>query len=219
MTSTRRLRSPFVTITLSTLSIAAVACDNEVTIFGDAGGGGASSASSSGSGPATSGSTSGSPVGATTGSSGAGGAGGGEPIDCPPEPPTSYEPCTLSGEGACSYTLDCQSGPVALSFGCSPESGLWTVLEQPCEYEYDSCPGTELYCAGQWWLPEGTNPPSPCPDPAPAELSECFSGGFGGVHQRCGYPCGDDASSGWTIATCSGEFDAEVWEYDDACAR
>lgn len=221
MTSSRRLRAPFVTIAISTLSVGAVACGNEVTIFGEGatGSGGASSSTGSGSGSGTtgSGSTSGSTGSSTTVSTGATGAGGSTSVDCPAEPPTAYSQCATE-EGACFYTFDCQSGPVELSFACSKESGYWTLVEQACEYEYDSCPGTELYCAGQWWLPEATNPPSPCPDPAPAEFSECYSGGFGGVHPHCGYPCEDDASSGWTVATCSGEFEAGTWEYDSACA-
>jgi hypothetical protein len=146
------------------------------------------------------------------------GAVGSTPVDCPAEPPSPYAVCRLPEDGACTYTIDCQSGPVELTFTCSEDAFGWVVAAKDCDYEYDSCPGTELYCVGQWWMPEGTNPPSPCPNPPPTEFSPCTTGAFGGVHQHCGYPCEDDASSGWTIATCSGDFAEGVWEYDSACA-
>ena len=208
-----KLRAPFI-ITLSTISVAA-ACGSEVTTFSEtssAGGGGSVATSTSDTGGNSSTSTV-STTSVTTG-------GGNMPDDCPADPPSAYELCTLSNpSGVCKYTHDCQSGLVELGYTCSPENGMWMLVEQPCDYEYDSCPGTELYCSGIWWMPTATNPPAPCPDPKPQEGSPCYSGGFGGVHHHCGYTCGEDVSTGWTIATCYSEaIDDGVWEFDDVCA-
>jgi hypothetical protein len=209
----KHLRQPFVL----TLSVAALACGQEVVTFSSSGSGGSSS--STGNGTSSNGTTSGSGGNGTSSSSsvGQGGAGGSTPLNCPAKAPSAYDQCTLEGEGACTYTIECQSGPVELSFTCSESEYGWRVLEQPCDFEYDSCPGTELYCSGTWWMPQGTNPPAPCPDEMPAENATCFGGGFGGVHEHCGYRCESDPSV-WSVTTCYSEpgMDGE-WESDGAC--
>ncbi len=221
--SPSRLRSPFL-VTLSTLSVAGVSlaggCGGEIvfTETSSSSASGSGGATSSASGPGTTASSSnGTSVGGSTSVSS--GVGGSNPVYCPAEPPSVYDTCTIHPDEACFYTLGCQSGPVQLGFICREGRQGWDVMHHDCAYEYDSCPGTELYCSGQWWLPEGTNPPAPCPNPGPAEGSECYSGGFGGVHEKCGYMCDVEGQSVWTVATCTPPdiYEQGVWEYDGAC--
>ncbi len=195
------MRSPFV-VTVSGLS-AVLACSAQVVVDGSGNAGGASSSQSAASN-------------ASSSSSG----GGYDYLECPPEMPNQYQPCP--GEGhptTCSYDVRCQSGPATVSFSCTPGDSWSLVPNQACSYAYDSCPGTDLYCMGSsWWMPTGTNPPSPCPDPPPVELSECFPYTLGGVHEHCGYPCNGDIAQGWTVASCVGASEPGAWEYDGACA-
>lgn len=207
MVKTRHPRPPFV-VTLAALA-GSGACQSEVLVFTPTGSGGASSSA----GPTTSSSSS-SAAGPTTSASSGGGS---VPDNCPADAPTSYEACPIGEDASCTYTLDCQSGPVQLTFVCSEDEFGWRVADQACDFEYDSCMGTELYCSGQWWMPQGTNPPSPCPNDPPEEFSTCWAGGMGGMHEHCGYRC--DETGAWTVATCSGTFDEEgSWEYDGTCA-
>src|SRR5690606_6694476 len=98
-------------------------------------------------------------------------------------------------------------------------NGWWEIAPQPCGFPYDSCPGTELYCDGQWWMPTGTNPPSPCAATIPDPGTPCYPGGMGGDWEHCGYACGPDPElSGWVVASCvpSGEQN-HVWQHDEGC--
>jgi hypothetical protein len=132
---------------------------------------------------------------------GTGGTGGTGGVPCPKEVPDGYTQCPVEGQ-TCVFDVACQSGTVSHTFSCS-SYGNWTLsVHPPCDEMYDSCPGTMLYCSANGWsMPEGTNPPSPCPATPPAEGSECYSGGFGGVYEFCGYPCGP-SGAGWQIAQC-----------------
>lgn len=159
--------------------------------------------------------------GGGTGGSGAGGeaGAGGQHPDCPPEVPEASAPCELAQGVVCEYAIDCQSGQRSLGFTCGA-SGLWDMAPgQTCEYPYDSCPGTTYYCDGQWLIP-GPESPTPCPITAPAPGQQCFPNVPGAGWELCGYPCGADASSGWTIATCVELFDPNMpgaWQYDGGC--
>ena len=196
----RRLRVPFV-MTVSTLSAAAVACGGTAVIDPSGAGGNASSSSTSSSSASNSSAS-------NSSSSGAGGNGS----DCPPTVPTAATPCSLVKSKSCSYIVACQSGDVSLSFTCSKDDPWQVVAGILCSYPHDSCPGTELYCSGQWSLPQGTNPPAPCPATIPAAGGMCQSFGFGGVWDKCGYPCdGSDVASGWKVATCGG--DPGQWQH------
>lgn len=122
-------------------------------------------------------------------------------IPCPAAVPDSYTQCTEKGQ-SCTYDVQCQSGLITHTFSCS-SLGYWVLgVHPPCDKPFDSCPGTMLYCSTNGWnMPEGTNPPSPCPAAAPVEGAECYSGGFGGVYPDCGYACGP-SGSGWQVAHC-----------------
>jgi len=179
---------------------------------GSTGGSGGSGASG-GSGGTTGG------AGGTTGGSGgttggAGGVGGGP--NCPATLPSSYDPCVDGA--ACLYDVPCQSGTVSFTLSCA--NGYWDVAPGTCAQPYDSCPGTMLHCEPSygWTMPQGTNPPSPCPDPVPVAGEQCYSGGFGGVHEKCGYPCDPATKSGWTVMTCPYEGGTDSkWQSDGAC--
>ena len=154
-------------------------------------------------------------VGGTTG--GAGGVGGTGGAACPNGVPNWWDPCDAKGS-SCTFDVDCQSGKVSFEFNCS-STGYWTVSPGTCAQPYDSCSGTELHCTPGygWSMPQGTNPPAPCPSTPPPEGESCFSGGFGGVHEKCGYPCDPASKSGWTVATCPMSSSNSMWEYDGAC--
>lgn len=215
--SAKQLSKPFVL----TLSVAAFACGTEVVVFSPGGSGGATGSSTSSNGSTGSESVTSTGSGTTDVATTSAGPGGGDvppPVDCPADPPSGYEACTIEAGEQCVYDVACQSGVVELRFTCSADGYGWTVVDQACAQPYDSCPGTELYCDGSWWQPTGTNPPSPCPSEPPQEFSACYTGGFGGVWENCGYYC-DDQSTVWTVATCYGNANEEgVWEYDSACA-
>ena len=203
-----QVRAPFV-LTISTLS--ALACTSEIVFEGGSDGSGGSTSSAPSSNAST-GDTSG------TSGNGVGGFGGNrDGINCPAELPTGFDACPETGHpGVCSYDVPCQSGTVPIRLECTPGSFWQLVPNQTCDYAYDSCPNTELYCAEEWWMPTGTNPPSPCPAEPPNELESCFPGDWGGVHEHCGYACDGDVANGWTIASCTGSDDT-YWEFDSEC--
>lgn len=149
--------------------------------------------------------------GAGTGGSGAGGFGGNTSA-CPAEPPgDGYGQCAISQGETCTYEIDCQSGPVSLTFACD---GVWRLPSQSCDMPYDSCPGTHYHCDGEWWMPTATNPPSPCPPELPEEGTACYAGGMGGVWEDCGYAERDC----WFVATCVQDpSGAGQWEHTDTC--
>jgi hypothetical protein len=66
-------------------------------------------------------------------------------------------------------------------------------------------------------MPQGTNPPSPCPPTQPVVGAECYSGGFGGVHEKCGYLCDPATGTGWTVMSCPIATAESAWESDGAC--
>jgi hypothetical protein len=223
MESTKRLRFPFVI----TCSVAVTACGTDLTVLDQtaatsAGAGGVTSASSGSTGGTTD--VSASSSSASTGGSGGTGSSsssGNNGPNCPPSAPGAYDECKLKAGEICSYEVGCQSGPRFISFTCWDGGFGWrTVAGQACTLPFDSCPGTDLYCGNEWGMPAGTNPPAPCPDPPPTAGSECFSGGFGGVHAKCGYPCEGDPNKGWQIASCTGGStpnDKGSWSYDNGC--
>ena len=212
-----RFRAPFV-VTTAALS---VACGG--TSFTDGGAGGASGSAQGGSaqgGSAQGGSAQGG-VGGASGSSGSAGtsSGGtaGNPAECPESPPSPYETCKLPAGASCRYQVQCQSGSYPFSFICSDAGeSSWTVEPSPCEYAYDSCPGTELSCSGgEWHVWGGTNPPPPCPAEKPAPSSACDDNwGFG--PNTCGYRC--EGGEGWTVGTCHYWGDP-IWAFDGTCAN
>ena len=141
---------------------------------------------------------------------------------CPPSPPDGFTQC--KGDTPCSYNVKCQSGTQNIAFSCN-EYGNFSVGDQTCTPKFDSCPGTPLYCRtnGQWWIPSGTNPPSPCPVTPPEAGASCREGGFGGVWEKCGYPC-KKADTPWMVATCtrkdpSNRRSPSTWQYDVACVE
>ena len=85
-------------------------------------------------------------------------------LECPTSPPDGYTQCD-PGPGVCTYDVACQSGTVALSFTCT--EGWWELEPTACEQPYGLVSGTQYYCNGEWTMPQGTNPPSPCPDTRP----------------------------------------------------
>ena len=186
------LKVPFVV----TIAAAAAACGGTAVV-------------ESGSGGSSSGNTTATTSGQTTATTGTG-----NTLECPASPPDGYTQCD-PGPGVCTYDVACQSGTVALSFTCA--EGWWEIQPTACEQPYDSCPGTEYYCNGEWIMPQGTNPPSPCPDTAPLAGEPCFSGGMGGVWENCGYYCGPQAGSAWTVASCPFDDPESVWQYDGVC--
>lgn len=205
------LRTPFV-VTVGSSALLGVACGGNVVVDpGGSGGAGTSTATTS------SNATTGTGTAVVTSSSGTTMTTTGPMPECPPELPNGYTLCDVPESVVCTYDVSCQSGNVALSFQCTDET--WQVLPQMCAQPYDSCPGTELYCSGQWLLPQGTNPPSPCPDTAPTAGATCFAGGFGGVWEQCGYPCDDSPNAPWTVATCTSTDPNTdgMWTYDGAC--
>ena len=140
--------------------------------------------------------------------------------NCPPSAPGAFDECKLKTDEICSYEVKCQSGPRFISFTCWDGNFGWRTVEgQSCTLPFDSCPDTDLYCVNEWGMPVGTNPPGPCPDPPPTAGSECISGGFGGVHEKCGYPCEGDPNKGWQIASCTPPNPPKKggWYYDDGC--
>ncbi len=141
--------------------------------------------------------------------------------NCPETAPTTYEECALGPGETCLYELDCQSGPTSIQFTCHEDGYGWrTVQGQACRESHDSCPGTELYCAEQWGMPYGTNPPAPCPVTPPVPGSECSVLAMGAVRSMCGYRCDGDRDGAWQVATCSGSsgpLEKGSWAYDDSC--
>jgi hypothetical protein len=199
----QRLRLPFV-ITVVSTAAAAAACSGNATIDDQNGTGTGTGGTGTGTGTGT---------GAGAGGGQAGNGSGGNPTTCPPAHPGVFETCALGAGEVCAYDVSCQSGDVQLEFHCV--NGYWDVLPDECRMRYDSCPGTQFYCDTQWWMPQGTNPPSPCPDVAPAEGETCFSGDLGGVWENCGYFCGD--SNIWGVATCTDGPMGSTWQYNGTC--
>lgn len=203
-----RLRMPF----LVTVSVSALACGGEVVLQEGAGGGASTSTSSAGGSIGTTG------VSASSGEPSTGtGTVNPPPPACPPEAPDAYTSCDLEPGQTCTYDVSCQSGLRTLSFRCGA-LGLYEFADQACEVPYDSCPGTEYYCDGTWWMPNSTNPPSPCPQDAPMGGDACLVGEMGGDWPYCGYACdGVDASNGWTVLSCVGPDGDQQWFTDGAC--
>ena len=138
--------------------------------------------------------------------------------DCPTMPPKSFEPCMLTVSTSCKYQVACQSGKLNFEFTCGP--GGWNITPgKTCDYPHDSCAGTDLYCNNEWILPQGTNPPAPCPSMLPPVGQTCVAGGFGGTWEKCGYPCdGKDPNTGWLVATCSGTINMPgIWTHVGTC--
>ncbi len=247
MSKNRRYRAPFVVTTAAAVSsISLFACGGSTD--GDNGTGGTGGTSGSGGGGTggqvqtggSAGTTGGSAgVGATGGSAGSGATGGsagsggtagsgatggvgpdGGPI-CPAEPPGSsfgYKKCPVIG-ASCQYDVKCQSGTQKFTFNCD-KNGYWNVAPQKCALAYDSCPNTDLYCSTQWMIPQGTNPPSPCPTTKPTAGDKCFAGGFGGVWENCGYRCDSSPNSKWTVMSCKYVPNVDSkWESDGACGK
>jgi hypothetical protein len=200
-----RLRLPFV---VTVLGSAAVACGGKAVLDGDLGAGGDGGSGASGSGASGSGASG-------SGASGSGASGsGGIPIQCPAAPPGPDTPCSEPPVARCSYDVACQSGVVPLSFQCN---GIWEIVADSC-VSYDSCPGTEYYCLQtNWYMPSGSNPPTPCPSTAPPEGTPCQPVGMGGDWEYCGYWC-PGSQSAWTVATCTQQAPMTyAWIYDGAC--
>lgn len=200
----RVLRLPFV------VTVAAVgACGGIAVVDPDTtGSGGSSTGTGTGAGTST-----GAVTTATSGQ--ASSSASGNPITCPPTSPSGYDPCEVS-DAVCSYDVACQSGQVGLSFTCA--SGYWEILPSPCALPYDSCPGTEYYCDVSWWMPTGTNPPSPCPQAPPPVGEPCMAGKMGAVWEHCGYRCElGDPGAEWTVATCTSDVGSGFWAYDGVC--
>lgn len=239
MSKTRRFRSPFVITTAAVSSISMLACGGSTD--GDSGTGGTAGTAGSGGGgtggqvqtggSAGAGATGGSAgsagsagAGASGGFAGAGGTGGvgpdGGPI-CPPDPPGSgfgYMKCPVKG-ASCSYDVACQSGLQKFTFNCD-STGYWNVATKKCDQPYDSCPKSDLYCSGEWSVPQGTNPPSPCPATLPKAGDKCTAGGFGGVWENCGYRCDASPNAKWTVMSC--KYDPttpSTWTSDGACGK
>lgn len=202
--SMRSLRLPFVVTVGMT---GAAACGGNIYVQGEESGGGGEGGSET----TTVTSNGGGTVTVSTTSST-------NPPACPPTLVDGYTSCEEYEGSFCSYDVSCQSGTVNLSFSCA--GGYWQVEPQACEQPYDSCPGTELYCDGSWWMPNATNPPSPCPTTIPPAGTPCFPGGMGGVWEHCGYSCGGDPElSGWIIASCEGKDPngPHSWQPEGAC--
>jgi hypothetical protein len=110
----------------------------------------------------------------------------------------------------CQYTVECQSGTKDFTLRCSGDPGefgqlVWVVISpfNCAETQYDSCPGTELYCPYTWTTGKpATNPPGVCPPALPPSGENCWSE-FLGPMSPCGHPCDPETKSGWTVATCS----------------
>lgn len=200
------LRLPFVvTVGISTLACGASACGGSATVEPDSEGG------ATGSGGAGTGNGSGNNGGAGTAGGGTGNVGG-DTGTCPPSNPEPFAQC--DDGSVCTYDVACESGPVALTFVC--ESSYWTIAPQPCDQPFDHCDGTEYYCDDQWWMPTGTNPPSPCPPELPEAGTACTPGGMGGVWENCGYDVGDEC---WIVATCVSPdpgFEG-AWQHNGSC--
>jgi hypothetical protein len=160
-------------------------------------------------------------AGGTYGVGGAYGSGGtGGNIGCPPEPPPqTFAPCPPELAGVvCPYTLECQSGSYTFDFTCGgPAGSTWTINQNECGFEFDSCPGTDVMCrGGTWQIWQGTNPPPPCPDVKPKPGDHTCYQSFGGA-ATCGYRC--EGGDGWTIGSCYGFVGGNgSWLYDGACA-
>ncbi len=218
MRKQRRFRTPFVITTAAAVSsISLMACGGSTN--SDSGTGG--TAGTSGSGGSTGGvGGSGGTGGAPGGSGGVGGTSVDAGANCPPTVPGWYEQCT-AGQ-SCNYDVACQSGAQSFNYVCN-ENSFWDLAPKSCDKPYDSCPGTELYCnAGFGWsIPQGTNPPSPCPDTRPNPGDACSAAPMGGVWENCGYPCDATPTAKWTVLTC--KYDPadptgqSTWESDGAC--
>jgi len=154
--------------------------------------------------------------------------------DCPATPPnlTPAEVCTpaVQQAGGCRYRVDCQSGPVDLTFTCKQDGSsvvMWSVVSDTCSSPFDSCPGANPRCyTGIWVSQAPSNPPQPCPEtcpetkPAPG-TAVCFA-----CSQDCAIcsasSCGYRCSSGgaWTVGSTyrAGAGCANgVWLFDGAC--
>ncbi len=168
-----------------------------------------------------------------TGSAGGGSGGAGEP-SCPATPPnlTDATECTpeIQQAGGCRYHVECQSGPVDLTFTCKQDGSSvvqWTVTPDACSFPFDTCPGTNVRChSGQWLTRQPGDPPQACPDtcpetkPAPgaetcitcpADCTLCAT-------VSCGYRC--SSGSGWTVGTTvapDAGCTSGIWQFDDAC--
>jgi hypothetical protein len=232
----RSVRTPFVITVAAAASTFSAGCGGETDGGSGAVGGTAGTTATGGTGGSTggsggSGATGGGGAGGTGALGGSGGTGGGgtggttggvggfggNPPLCPAALPGWYEQCAPDGV-QCGYDIGCQSGQVSITLTCT--SGYWNVVPGTCAQPYDSCPGTDLYCSEGygWTMPQGTNPPSPCPATKPAVGEKCYSGGFGGVHEKCGYPCDPATGAGWTVMTCPYQNGPDsAWESDGAC--
>lgn len=195
---------------LVTIGVSSLHCGSTVVMDGEAeeGTGGQTTTSTSSSSVGGSGSG-----GQTTASSSTG---TNPPAPCPAEAPDGYTSCDLPPDQICTYDVPCQSGVRSLSFVC--DAGMFVFTDQACVEPYDSCPGTEYYCDGSWWMPALTNPPSPCPEVIPPDGTPCYPGGMGNDWEHCGYACdGKDASSGWTVVSCVEDGGSFAWESDAYC--
>ncbi len=180
------LRVPFLVTVSATVGSGLVACGGEVVVQSGTGGSASTSSASVSNGQ-----------GVTAVTAGVGGT-----PTCPPEPPpygsTGCTDDVVTGT-VCRYDVACQSGQTSLEFVCGDFA--WEMLPgQGCTQPFDSCPGTNYYCDGEWVLPQGSNPPSPCPSTQPEAGEQCFAGGMGGVWPACGYYCDDQTT--WSVAVC-----------------
>lgn len=222
---------PFV-VTATLVGSAATACGGETDSPGTAATGGVGGSGATGGGGATGGSggtgaTGGSSgTGATGGAAGGGAMGGSGGTDggtaCPPTMPMASN-CTVDAGVKCSYDVECQGGKHTFVLTCEGTTYKeWTLAPQACDPKkpFDSCANTQLHCSGtNWTLPQGTNPPSPCPATLPSPGDTCYSGGFGGVWEFCGYPCSTAGGAGWTVMTCPYNLDGgqSTWAVSSAC--
>ncbi|MCA9624249.1 MAG: hypothetical protein KC731_34730 [Myxococcales bacterium] len=138
-------------------------------------------------------------------------------INCPDEPPGPDTPCQ-AGPGICNYDVVCQSGTQPISFTCPSDVLLWTIEPTACT-PCDSCPGTAYYCSGgQWVMPQGSNPPSPCPNEPPVPGSFCQPEGMGAVWECCGYLCSDIPEDPWGVAVCKATSVGNgEWVFETSC--
>ncbi len=150
------------------------------------------------------------------GSMPAGGNSGAPAVGCPDKAPGALAASCPVGvpEQGCRYALDCQSGPLELTYRCA--NGIWTVDDQGCA-PFDSCEGGDfqVQCRGGAWGPLGAggDGPAPCPSTRPDLGSDCRFSRFTGS-PSCGYRCAN--GTGWTVASCDGASPSR-WLFDGAC--